>query len=42
MRDILAHAYFGVDEELVWDVVENHLPALLAAVREVLKQTSEG
>lgn len=32
MRDRLIHAYFGVDLELVWEVVEKRLPALRAAV----------
>jgi uncharacterized protein with HEPN domain len=28
MRDRLIHAYFGVDYELVWDVVANKIPSL--------------
>lgn len=28
MRDRLIHAYFIVDYNLVWDTVENELPAL--------------
>jgi uncharacterized protein with HEPN domain len=28
MRDRLIHAYFGVDYELVWDVVVNRMPKL--------------
>ena len=37
MRDRLIHDYFGVDDELVWDVVRNRIPELrrqLAAVLE--------
>ena len=30
-RDILIHAYFGVDLDIVWDVVANKIPGLLAA-----------
>jgi uncharacterized protein with HEPN domain len=26
LRDRLIHAYFGVDYELVWDVVQNRIP----------------
>ncbi len=29
LRDILAHAYFGIDEEIVWNVVSIEVPALL-------------
>lgn len=28
LRDILIHAYFGIDFEMIWDVVTNKLPAL--------------
>jgi len=28
LRDILIHAYFGIDIEIVWDVVQNKLPEL--------------
>lgn len=28
MRDRLIHAYFGVDYELVWDVITNKIPQL--------------
>ena len=31
-RDIVAHEYFGVNEETVWDIVENEIPALLEIV----------
>jgi uncharacterized protein with HEPN domain len=37
LRDILAHAYFGVDFGIIWDVVENKVPALKEAVDELLK-----
>src|ERR1051325_3466612 len=28
MRNILVHEYFGIDQEIVWSVVEKDLPAL--------------
>ncbi len=30
-RHILVHGYFGVDREIVWRIVEVHLPPLLSA-----------
>lgn len=36
LRDILIHAYFGVDLDIIWDVVANKLPALEARVRRIL------
>ncbi len=36
MRDILIHAYFGIHNEIVWDVVQNKIPELQTAVRQML------
>lgn len=36
MRDRLIHAYFGVDYELVWDVIQNSIPHLRAQVLQIL------
>ena len=36
MRDRLIHDYFGVDLEIVWDVVQHHIPGLRAQVAEIL------
>ena len=33
MRNWLAHAYFGLDVDIVWDVIENKLPELEQAVQ---------
>jgi uncharacterized protein with HEPN domain len=38
MRDRLIHQYFGVDLDLVWNVVRLELPTLLEAVDDVLSQ----
>lgn len=35
-RDIVAHEYFGVNEETVWDIVENEIPVLLDIVKSML------
>ena len=34
-RDVLAHAYFQVDEEIVWSTIEKDLKPLLAACRRL-------
>ena len=36
MRDRLIHDYFGVDYELVWDVLQNHIPELRAQMVSIL------
>lgn len=35
MRDRLIHNYFGVDYDIVWDVVINKIPALDAEVKSI-------
>jgi uncharacterized protein with HEPN domain len=36
LRDILIHAYFNVDLEILWDVVANKLPGLAQKVKVLL------
>jgi uncharacterized protein with HEPN domain len=36
MRDKLIHDYFGVDYEIVWDVVNNKIPDLAKEVESML------
>jgi uncharacterized protein with HEPN domain len=36
MRDRLIHGYFGVDYDLVWDVVQNKVPELQERLRNLL------
>lgn len=38
MRDRLIHDYFGVDYEIVWDVVQNKIPALRDEMLEILQR----
>jgi uncharacterized protein with HEPN domain len=36
MRDRLIHDYFGVDYQLVWDVVQNRIPELRRQIASIL------
>jgi uncharacterized protein with HEPN domain len=38
MRDRLIHGYFGVDYELVWDVVVNKIPSLQRQLVDLLSE----
>jgi uncharacterized protein with HEPN domain len=40
MRDRLIHGYFGVDFDIVWDVVANKVPALRREIGRILQQES--
>jgi len=33
---LLAHEYFGVDLEIVWRIIEEDLPLLMNAVKEIM------
>ena len=37
MRDRVIHAYFGVDADLVWEVVEKHVPELKSRIESLLE-----
>ena len=38
-RDIVAHEYFGVNEETIWDIIKNEIPFLLSVVKVMLGET---
>ena len=40
-RDLVIHHYFGIDNQIVWDVVENKVPELLALLDTETPQTFE-
>lgn len=37
MRDKMIHDYFGVNLDIVWDVVERDIPALKCEIEAILK-----
>ena len=38
LRDVIAHEYFQLDEEILWDVVSNKLPELENVVSRMLDE----
>jgi uncharacterized protein with HEPN domain len=38
LRDIVAHEYFGIDEDILWDIIMHQVPALLTQVRQILER----
>jgi len=38
LRDILVHDYFGIDMDIVWDIVQNKLPVLVEQVQRILDE----
>ena len=38
LRDILMHEYFGIDVDIIWDIVQNKLPVLEKQVNLILSE----
>ncbi|MBT3383639.1 MAG: DUF86 domain-containing protein [Prolixibacteraceae bacterium] len=41
-RNIVAHNYFGIDAEEVWQIIQNKLPQLKSFIQKSLKKTEYG
>jgi len=39
LRDVLAHEYFGIDLEILWDIIKNKLPDLKIEISRLLKNS---
>ena len=35
LRDIISHAYFGIDAGIIWDIIINKLPDLKEVIKEI-------
>jgi len=40
MRNIVIHEYFGIDNRIVWDVIQNQIPKLSQDIAGVIEQES--
>jgi len=38
LRNIVAHEYFGVKDEIIWDILENKIPVLRTQVQLILHE----
>lgn len=38
LRDILIHEYFGIDLEIVWDIVQHKIPLLEKQIKRILRR----
>jgi len=39
-RDVLAHGYFGLDDDILWDVINTKVPHVQASLDEILAADS--
>jgi uncharacterized protein with HEPN domain len=37
LRDLLIHQYFGIDYEIIWDLISHQMPMLEERVRSILR-----
>ncbi len=43
LRNLIAHEYFGIDYEMIWEISKNNLPQNLIDLRNILeKERSKG
>jgi uncharacterized protein with HEPN domain len=38
LRDILIHEYFGIDVDIIWDIIQNKLPVLEKQLNQILSE----
>jgi uncharacterized protein with HEPN domain len=38
LRDIVVHEYFGINEKIIWDVIENKIPTLKEEIEIILNE----
>ena len=40
MRDILVYEYFGIDEDILWDIIQHQVPTLAERVERILAEVA--
>lgn len=41
LRDVVIHEYFGIDIELIWDIITREVPELLPRLNHILSEASK-
>lgn len=42
MRDVVAHAYFALDLDILWDAVQKDVPILLSRAQQLIREEQAG
>lgn len=42
LRDVVAHSYFGLDQERLWPVIRDEVPNLITAIEQELRRLETG
>jgi uncharacterized protein with HEPN domain len=40
LRDVMAHEYYGLENETLWNIVEREVPVLVEQINKILQQES--
>ena len=38
MRDKLIHAYFGIDDEILWQTIKEDIPSIKSKIEKIFKE----
>jgi uncharacterized protein with HEPN domain len=41
LRNRISHAYFGIDYEIIWDIITNYLPGNRTQIEKISKEISD-
>ncbi len=41
LRDVIAHEYFGIDNDILWDVIQNKVESLQIEVRRIMQSENK-
>jgi len=42
MRDKISHSYFGIDYQIVWEVVKKKIPVIKPVIKKILEEQKVG
>ena len=42
LRDVIAHEYFGIDNDILWDIIQNKVEPLQKEVKRILDGANRG
>ena len=40
LRDVMAHEYYGLENETLWDIVQREVPPLVEQIKRILREES--
>ena len=38
LRNLISHEYFGVDYEMIWEIISSDLPSNLSDIKSILEK----